>query len=84
MIFFNGPIRSALELFYPTLILSLMTLMHDKGTRSTMVSAGFKVAICVSLVPFSLNFIMKNEPLKEDRNFHIKYGAFFYQRREIQ
>ena len=29
MIFFNGPIRTAIELFYPTLCLSLITIMHN-------------------------------------------------------
>ena len=42
-----------------------------------MVSAGFKVAVCASIVPFSLNFIIKNEALMEDRDFHLKYGALF-------
>ena len=73
MLFFNGPIRAVLELFYPTICLSLMNLMHNEGTRST----GFKIAVCLGLVPFSLNFVLKNETLIEDKEFHLKYGALF-------
>ena len=42
-----------------------------------MISAGVKVALCVSFVLFSLNFIFKFTDQMEDRDFHLKYGAFF-------
>ena len=77
MLFFNGPIRAVFELFYPTMCLSLMTVMHNEGKRSTMISSGFKIAVCLGLVPFSLNFVVKNETLIEDKDFHLKYGALF-------
>jgi len=77
MIFFNGPIRAVLELFYPTICLSLMNIMRNEGSRSTMISSGFKIVVCVALIPFSLNFVIKYEPMIEDRNFHLKYGALF-------
>ncbi len=77
MIFFNGPIRSALELFYPMLIVSLMTLIKNNQSSSTMISAGVKVAICFGFLPFSLSFVFKFSDKMEDRNFLLKYGAFF-------
>ena len=42
-----------------------------------MISAGFKVAVCAGFVPFSISFITKNVALYEDKDFHLKYGAFF-------
>jgi hypothetical protein len=77
IIFFNGIIRIALEFFYPTLCLSLITLMHHDQQSTTMISAGFKVAVCAGFVPFTLSFVAKNEALFEDKDFHLKYGAFF-------
>ena len=42
-----------------------------------MISAGFKVAVCAGFVPFSISFMAKNVALFEDKDFHLKYGAFF-------
>jgi hypothetical protein len=60
MIFFNGPIRIALELFYPTLCISIITIMDNDQPSSTMISAGFKVALCIGFIPFTVSFVAKN------------------------
>jgi hypothetical protein len=37
-----------------------MTLMHNDQPSSTMISAGFKVALCVGFIPFTVSFVAKN------------------------
>lgn len=77
MIFFNAPIRLALELYYPTLCESLVNIVKNDKTSSTMIFSGVKIALCAGFLPFSLNFAASFADQMDKRDFHLTFGAFF-------
>ena len=77
IIFFNGPIRLVLELYYPTLRLSLMNIVKNDQPDSIMILSGVKIAICAGLLPYSLNFCARYADQMEKKNFHLTFGALF-------
>ena len=78
MIFFNAPIRTLMEMFYPLMCQSLVTLLNPRDyPDSTVFSSIVLVSVLTGLCIFVLNFLTKNHNLVEDRDYQKRFGAFY-------
>lgn len=75
MFFWNFFIRLILELYYPMLLVALVTL-YTSEKPSKQVSQMIQVAILVGFVIFTFFFMRKHQNNVENKEFKDKFGAY--------